>query len=211
MSGLAFVLVALLLAPTPPRQDPDHDSRLQEITQRCTAERGSRSTDLPRECRVSHYAIVDRDFVLEPQDLSVDAVHVRAQLRYQRQQFSAAAAIVREALAQMPDSAELTELESLATLYDQLAAAWALGMDPTTPPMAAFPALREAWKLDTVLGGSFTDPLYARLAEVAPEAALAFVGRKDYVSAELALHTAQTLGVTSASLDTASAALAKRR
>jgi hypothetical protein len=152
-----------------------------------------------------------RELVLEPAALSIDAVHVRAQLRYERQQFSAAAAVVRDALARMPASADATDLESLATLYDQLAAAWATGMDPATPAATAFPALREAWKLDTVLGGAFSDPLHARLAEVAPKAAVAFVAQRDYPAAELALHTAEALGVTSDSLAAVEQALAKHR
>jgi hypothetical protein len=57
------------------------------------------------------------------------------------------------------------------------------------------PAVREAWKLDTVLGGAHTDELQARLRVVAPKAALAYMARKDYVNAELALHTAEVLGV----------------
>jgi len=139
----------------------------------------------------------------------VDAVHVRAQLRYQRQQFSAAAAIVREALAQMPDSAELTELESLATLYDQLAAAWAWDGSHDAAD-GRVPALREP--------GSSTPCSAARSPIRCTPGSPRWPGGGARVRRAQGLRLGRAGAphradprVTSASLDTASAALAKRR
>ena len=76
--------------------------------------------------------------------------------------------------------------------------------------LRAFPALREAWKLDTVLGGAFTEQLYSGLGRIAPRAAVAFLAAKDYAAAELALHTAEALGVHDSSTATVAELLAKQ-
>jgi len=118
---------------------------------------------------------------------------------YRAKDFDVAAQIIRDAHA----------ASDLAELYGQLARAWAIGMDPSSAPIDAYPALREAWKLDTVLGGAFTDELYARLVEIAPQAALAFDAAKDYTAAKQALNTAQVLGVDSADTRRAAKLLAR--
>ncbi|HEV7555669.1 MAG TPA: hypothetical protein VGO00_09460 [Kofleriaceae bacterium] len=69
----------------------------------------------------------------------------------------------------------------LAELYDQFRRAWLITFDPDSSPGEVFPAVREAWKLDTVLGGAYTDVLYEKTRAIAPLAAEQYVreGRDD--------------------------------
>lgn len=82
----------------------------------------------------------------------------------------------------------------LAELYDQFRRAWLVTFDPDSSPGEAFPAVREAWKLDTVLGGAYTDVLYRKTTEIAPLAAAEYTheGRDD--EALRAANTALALG-----------------
>jgi len=83
---------------------------------------------------------------------------------------------------------------NLAELYDQLGRAWTIGMSKDSTPGDAFPALREAWKLDTVLGGAFTDILFAKTREIAPLAAIEYVKQGRDEDAIRASDTALMLG-----------------
>jgi len=82
----------------------------------------------------------------------------------------------------------------LAELYDQFRRAWLTAFDPDSTPGDAFPAVREAWKLDTVLGGAFTDVLFAKSRELAPLAAEQYVRQGRDEEALQASNTALMLG-----------------
>jgi hypothetical protein len=103
------------------------------------------------------------------------------------------------------------DLQILAQQYAKLATAWDAGMDQATPALAAYPLLREAWKLDTVLGGVHAERVQARLVAVVPRAALDYASTGDYDNAELALGTAELLGVDDASTRTVARILAEHR
>ena len=82
----------------------------------------------------------------------------------------------------------------LAPQYARLARAWAIGMDPTARPSDALIALREAYKLDLVLGGVFADRIIAREKIVAPRAVDESIAHGDREAAEAAQHVVDTLG-----------------
>lgn len=103
------------------------------------------------------------------------------------------------------------DLQILAQQYAKLATAWDAGMDQATSALDAYPLLREAWKLDTVLGGVHAERVQARLVAVVPRAALAYASTGDYDNAELALGTAELLGVDDASTRTVARILAEHR
>jgi hypothetical protein len=86
------------------------------------------------------------------------------------------------------------ELRGRAELYARLGRAWAVGMDPDAPVTDAFYALRQAWKLDTVLGGAHAEALQRRLSELSLLAAPAFDRIGDRDAAELARSTSSILG-----------------
>ncbi|MEO8707372.1 MAG: hypothetical protein ABI867_45510 [Kofleriaceae bacterium] len=103
------------------------------------------------------------------------------------------------------------DLQILAQQYGRLATAWEIGMDPATPAIDAYALLREAWKLDTVLGGVHGERIQARLIAVVPRAALDYAGTGDYDNAELALGTAELLGIDNSSTRTVARILAEHR
>jgi hypothetical protein len=82
----------------------------------------------------------------------------------------------------------------LAPQYARLARAWAIGMDPTARPSDALLALREAYKLDLVLGGAFGDQIIAREKVVAPRAVDESIANGDREAAAAAQHVVDTLG-----------------
>jgi len=92
-----------------------------------------------------------------------------------------------EAAAQLADAPD-------NELYAQLARAWAIGMDPATRPSDALIALREAAKLDIVLGGAFADALLAKQRQIAPLAVHELIANGDREGAEAAQHVVDTLG-----------------
>src|SRR5262245_23193960 len=121
---------------------------------------------------------------------SPDMLRARADRLYRARQFDAAS---RAALGDVNVALDV-DLKNLAEQYETLAVAWEVGFDTHNPATNRFLALREAWKLDTVLGGAFTDELYTALRDVAPEAARAFAAAHDPDSARLACETMSALG-----------------
>lgn len=132
---------------------------------------------------------------------TADELRARADRLYRQKRFAAAAQV----FARTADA----DLATLGEQYGQLARAWDEGMGSRAQVRIVFRALRDAWKLDTVLGGAHGDEIQQRLAHVAPFAAIAFLDDGDRGAAELALHVAETLGVHNEDTQRASAALAE--
>ena len=109
---------------------------------------------------------------------------------YRARRFTDAAVL----LASYDRYADNMDYSTTATHYKQLARAWAIGMDPSTPPSDALLALREAAKLDLVLGGAFTDEILARERAIAPLAVDELIAHGDRDGAEEAQHVVDTLG-----------------
>jgi len=128
--------------------------------------------------------------VVEPTP-SLDTLRVRAERLYRAGNFAAAA---RTAAGQGTNVVLDLDMQNLAEQYDRLAANWVVGFDETALATDRFVALREAWKLDTVLGGAFTDELFTALASIAPKARTAFLDAGDFASAEVAANTITALG-----------------
>jgi hypothetical protein len=122
---------------------------------------------------------------------TLDTLRARAEHLYRAGNFAAAA---RAAAGQGTNVVLDIDMQNLAEQYDRLAANWVVGFDETALATDRFVALREAWKLDTVLGGAFTDELYTALASIAPKAKTAFLDAGDYASAEIAANTITALG-----------------
>jgi hypothetical protein len=133
--------------------------------------------------------VICTDVVVEaPPPPTPEALEVRVDRLYRSGNFAAAAQLVR-------DSHPIdVDLQNLAEQLERLALTWQVGFDETGPAADRFVALREAWKLDTVLGGAFTDELYTALASIAPKARAAFLDAGDFASAETAADTIAALG-----------------
>jgi hypothetical protein len=90
-----------------------------------------------------------------------------------------------------PADRQLTDSEQVEdSLYRAYRESRALGLDPSTPAIAAFEALTEARKLDMVLGIGRPEVLDARMRVVAPLAADAYRLAGDREGARLAELTA---------------------
>jgi hypothetical protein len=147
-------------------------------------------TRSPKRCP---YSEAQRAQALEARDAAVHAMEavdprVRADELYRAKQFEAAADLIA---AIRPSD---VELQNLALMCQKLGRAWAIGFDPAAPVTDAFTALREAWKLDTVLGGVHSDELQKRMGDISLLAADEFARVRDLVNADLAHHTADMLG-----------------
>jgi hypothetical protein len=101
---------------------------------------------------------------------------------YSRQEFTVAASLAH---AQDP---------ALADMYRRLDRAWRVGFGARVPASDAFLALREAWKLDTALGGAHSDTLQRRIGDIALIAGPEFQRAGDQAGADLAAHTVDVLG-----------------
>jgi hypothetical protein len=119
----------------------------------------------------------------------VDPIVAADQL-YRAGKFAEAAEVARSYAPQRDG----VDGDTLATQYAQLARAWAIGMDPTARPSDALIALREAYKLDLVLGGVFGTQIIAREKLVAPRAVAESIANGDREGAEAAQHVVDTLG-----------------
>ncbi|HEU0031707.1 MAG TPA: hypothetical protein VFQ53_13810 [Kofleriaceae bacterium] len=136
----------------------------------------------------------------------------RANLAYRGGRLDDAAWLASQAAhagATHPD--DRIDYANLAEQYARLATAWRIGFDPETSAIDALPAVREAWKLDTVLGGELAGALQERLALVAPQAALDFFAHDQLDEAEQALAMVELLGIDDARMHKLGIAIAKRR
>jgi hypothetical protein len=134
-------------------------------------------------------------YAMRTAPLTADEARMAADAAYRAGDFERAAELV--ASVRPTD----VDLQNLALQYERMARTWSTAMDPWAAHVTdAFPALRELTKLDLVLGGAHQDAITDRMRAVAPRAAHAFMVRRDYPNAELALHTAEMLGVRSEQL-----------
>jgi hypothetical protein len=130
-----------------------------------------------------------------PVTVTAESIRARADHLYRQRQFDAAArAAAGDGMTVAPRILDDVDLKNLAEQYTTLAVAWEIGFDTNNAPGNRFMALREAWKLDTVLGGAYTDELYAALRDIAPSAIEAFTAANDRESAMIARETLSALG-----------------
>lgn len=134
-------------------------------------------------CSCGHKA-VDRAVVSRP--VTVEQVKARADQLYRKGEFASAGLYAT--------SIDDFDLKNLARMYDRLDRAWRIGFSPTAATTDAFHALREAWKLDTVLGGAHSEALQRRLGDIALIAGREFERLGDRESKELVTHTCEALG-----------------
>ena len=124
------------------------------------------------------------------------AARSRAQELYRQKKFSEAAAVLTQAAASL-SGGDASDLRTAASVYQQLGAAYNRGMAPAAKATDAYNDLRKALNLDGgTSGGELTPEIRARLAQVAPKAAMLFYIRKDYAQAFQAVRTAEGNGVT---------------
>jgi hypothetical protein len=117
----------------------------------------------------------------------------KADEQYRAKQFAAAATTLKSAAKSASDD-DATELNSLAAIYQQFGAAYNVGMAAGTKPVEAFERLRKAQSLDNSAGKAFSDDLQGQLAKVAPRAAVAFMGAKEWTKAKQAVAVADSTG-----------------
>ncbi|MFN0250858.1 MAG: FHA domain-containing protein [Kofleriaceae bacterium] len=117
----------------------------------------------------------------------------KADEQYRAKQFAAAANTLKTAAKSASDD-EATSLNSLAAVYQQFGAAYNVGMAPGTKPPEAFDRLRKAQSLDNSAGKAFSGEIQAQLAKIAPKAAVAFMGAKEWLRAKQAVGVAEANG-----------------
>jgi hypothetical protein len=132
---------------------------------------------------------------------TVDAVHVKVEAAslevmlpeadrlYRAHRFDEAARVARDA------ASHDARFQSVAELYIQFAHAWKISIDPSGRPTAQFEALREARKLDVVLGGVYASELDTYLVRVTPKAAVSYTSMRRFEEAAVAMSVADALGL----------------
>lgn len=85
--------------------------------------------------------------------------------------------------------------QNLAELYDQFALQLEIGLAPSTNVTDAVPALREAGKLDAVLGGAYSTQIAEHMSRAVPAAAVVYDARHDHASARRMVELAALLGL----------------
>jgi hypothetical protein len=124
-------------------------------------------------------------------------VRSRANDLYRQRKFSEAANVLTQHAATLSGS-EASALRGQASTYQQLGAAFNRGMSPGAKAADAYNDLRRAQSFDNSSGGELSSEIKAKLAQVAPKAALSLLIRKDYPQAWQAVRTAEGNGVSNA-------------
>jgi pSer/pThr/pTyr-binding forkhead associated (FHA) protein/outer membrane biosynthesis protein TonB len=120
----------------------------------------------------------------------------RAIALYREKKFTEAAALLNQTASSLSGN-EATDLRTLASVYQQLGAAYNRGMSPGAKAVDAYNDLRRALNLDSgSAAGEFTSEIRTKLAQVAAKAAISFYARKDYIQAFQAVRTAEGNGIT---------------
>jgi hypothetical protein len=155
--------------------------------------------DRPAMPAFDHPGKVEAAVVIEPRlpdpTVMAEPPLPKADALYRRHDFDAAAHVARAAARRD------ARFKSVAELYIQFAHAWTIGADRAERPIARFEALREARKLDVVLGGVYADELDAMLVYDTPRAAIAYTAEHRYQEAAVSVSVGDALGIgTSESL-----------
>jgi hypothetical protein len=127
---------------------------------------------------------------------SAEDARARADELYQDKRFNDAASAL-SAAARSSDGDTARELRLKAQRYAALGKAYNQGMAPCTDPGEAFDALRAASSYDQNVGGHFSSDITAKLAQIAPRAAISFVATGELEKAHVAVIEAEQLGGSS--------------
>ncbi len=120
----------------------------------------------------------------------------RAEELYHAKKFKDAASVLQTA-AKTASSREASQLRTLAGAYTNFGALYNLATSPSTKATDAFEKLIRSQSYDNEAGRYFARDIDAKLREVAPKAAVQYMGTSRYEDAALAARYAENLGVTS--------------
>lgn len=143
-----------------------------------------------------------RDRAPEPKrvaTLDVEAARNKADDLYREKKFREAASVL-SAAAKNASGSEAKDLRYKSGLLTKLGKAYATGTAPAQKANVAFESLQQASTYDRTLGGAFDGDLQTRLASLAPKAAVAYLGRKEYARARTAVIAAQRYGSNDSNL-----------
>nr|MBA3820884.1 hypothetical protein [Deltaproteobacteria bacterium] len=132
----------------------------------------------------------------------------KADRLYREKKFNEAASVLRSASS--VGGSDGSDLKSAAAVYEQVGRNFNVGMGPATKPTEAYDALNRAANLDRGAGGAFSTEIQAKLAQVAPRAAVAFMAAKDFSKAFQAARAAETYGGANPSTKSVRSALEDR-
>ncbi len=118
----------------------------------------------------------------------------KAEELYKKKKFSEAAAAIKSA------AKSDASLKKLLTAYEQVGNAYKAGMASGAKPVDAYRSLKRARSFDSNAGGYHEDEINTKLRDVAPRAAVTFLGSKDYAESYGAMNLAESIGVKSESL-----------
>jgi len=118
----------------------------------------------------------------------------KAEELYKKKKFSEAAAAIKSA------AKSDASLKKLFTAYEQVANAYKTGMASGAKPVDAYRSLKRARSFDATAGGYHEVEINTKLRDVAPRAAVTFLGSKDYAESYGAMNLAESIGVKSDSL-----------
>jgi hypothetical protein len=126
--------------------------------------------------------------------VDTDSTKTTAAALFRGRKFNDAAKLLR-ATASKSSGSDVTELKTLAGLYEQFGRAFNVGMAPQTQPDDAWNRLNSAKSFDKE--AVFHGEIDARLGEIASKAALRFVSTKQFFKAAQAVRLAERSGATS--------------
>jgi hypothetical protein len=112
---------------------------------------------------------------------------------YRAKKFNDAVNVLKEGAKNFSED-EAKQLRSLAGVYLQFGKSYNIGMAPATAAKDAWNALNTAKNMDSGLGREYTEEIQARIGQIAPKAAVAFMAAKDYVLAKQAVGLAESTG-----------------
>ena len=127
---------------------------------------------------------------------SADDARDRADALYREKKFNDAAQVLSAAAKSSSDPSEAKELGLKSRSYQGLGKAYNTGMAPGGKAGEQFDSLRAASTYDRQVGGAFQSDISAKLAQIAPRAAISFAGAKDFEKAHTAVIEAERLGAT---------------
>ncbi len=133
----------------------------------------------------------------------------KAEQLYRAKNFTAASSTLRAA-AGSADADEATDLKTLAAAYEKFGRLYNLGMAEGTSTKDAWAALNKAKSYDNGAGSEFASEIDARLAKIAPKAAVTFMAARDFLGAKRAVALAEAAGNKNATTESVRASLEQR-